>query len=287
LSSGNNDILKNQSSHKGGTCALCGKIPKNSKTIEEIVDGDLYLFDSQNCISIFKKLASLYGQEFISVSVGEQYVYDSNLKRYVLRERERDSSKEEGKKIENQAFQIISDPTEVQELAFKLAWSTENEILGLFSTPNAFHRQERMGILPKLQQLKRNNEKLRIKILTPFDDQIESVSKRMKNESDINIMNLDESSRIKASFLLVDRKFVLFVGLKDDTKSTSYEAIGVSMFSSIRSTVISYVTIFEIVWRQQELYQQLSKFRQRIETYELINKQLNDTIADLKHRLDF
>jgi hypothetical protein len=223
----------------------------------------------------------------MSVSVGEQYVYDSNLKRYVLRERERDSSQEEGKKIENQAFQIISDPTEVQELAFKLAWSTENEILGLFSTPNAFHRQERMGILPKLQQLKRNNEKLRIKILTPFDDQIESVSKRMKNESDINIMNLDESSRIKASFLLVDRKFVLFVGLKDDTKSTSYEAIGVSMFSSIRSTVISYVTIFEIVWRQQELYQQLSKFRQRIETYELINKQLNDTIADLKHRLDF
>lgn len=97
----------------------------------------------------------------------------------------------------------------------------------------------------------------------------------MKDESDINIMNLDVSSRIKASFLLVDRKFLLFVGLKDDTKRTSYEAIGVSMFSSIRSTVISFVTIFEIIWRQQELYQQLSKFHQRIETYELINKQLN------------
>ncbi len=287
MSSGNNDILKNKSFHKGGTCALCGRIPKNNRTIEEIVDGDRYLFDSENCIAIFKKLANLYGQEFKSLSVGEQYVYDTNLKRYVLRERERDSSEEVSKKIENQAFQIIRDPIEVQELAFKLAWSTENEILGLFSTPNAFHRQERMGILPKLQQLKKNNDKLRIRILTPFDDQIDSVSKRMKDESDINIMNLDESSRIKASFLLVDRKFVLFVGLKDDTKSTSYEAIGVSMFSSIRSTVISYVTIFEIMWRQQELYQQLSKFRQRIETYELINKQLNDTIADLKHRLDF
>ena len=87
--------------------------------------------------------------------------------------------------------------------------------------------------------------------------------------------------------LLVDRKFLLFVGLKDDTKRTSYEAIGVSMFSSIRSTAISFVTIFEIIWRQQELYQQLSKFHQRIETYELINKQLNDTIGDLKHRLNF
>lgn len=168
-----------------------------------------------------------------------------------------------------------------------MAWSTENEILGLFSTSNAFHRQERIDILPKLQQLKKNNDKLRIRILTAFDDHIDSVSKKMMGESDINIMNLDESSRIKASFLLVDRKFILFVVLKDDTKRTSYEAIGVSMFSSISSTVISYVTIFEIIWRQQKLYQQLSKFHQRIETYELINKQLNDTIVDLMHRLNF
>jgi hypothetical protein len=287
LSSDNNNIQKNKNFHKGVTCALCGRIPKNNRSIEEIVDGDRYLFDSQNCITIFKKLTNLYGQEFKSVSLGEQFVYDSNLKRYVLRERELDTFQKEGDKIENQVFQIIRDPTEVQEIAFRLAWSTENEILGLFSTPNAFHRQERMGILPKLQQLKKNNDKLRIRILTPFDDQIDSVSKKMKDESDINIMNLDESSRIKASFLLVDRKFILFVGLKDDTKNTSYEAIGASMFSSIRSTVISYVTIFEIMWRQQELYQQLSKFRQRIDTYELINKQLNDTIVDLKHRLDF
>lgn len=136
-------------------------------------------------------------------------------------------SKKEAEKIENQVFQIIRDPSEIQELAFKLAWSTENEILGLFSTSNAFHRQERMGILPKLQQLKKNNDKLRIRILTPFDDHIDSFSKKMKDESDINIMNLDVSSRIKASFLLVDRKFLLLVGLKDDTKRTSYEAIGV------------------------------------------------------------
>lgn len=287
MSDGNNGILKNKSFHDSDICALCGRIPKTKTLIEETIDGDRYLFDSQNCITIFKKLANLYGQEFKSISVGDQYVYDSNLKRYVLREHELDNFKKEAEKIENQDFQIIRDPAEVQELAFKLAWSTENEILGLFSTSNAFHRQERMGILPKLQQLKKNNDKLRIRILTPFDDHIDSVSKKMKDESDINIMNLDESSRIKVSFLLVDRKFILFVGLKDDTKKTSYEAIGVSMFCSIRSTVISYVTIFEIMWRQQELYQQLSKFRQRIETYELINKQLNDTIVDLKHRLNF
>lgn len=284
MSIDNNDVSKKRFLSSAG-CALCGRISKNSSPIEVTIDGDRYLFDSQNCITIFRKLTNLYGQEFKSISVGEQYDYDSNLKTYVVREH--DALNKVNQKIDNQTFQIIRDPAAVQELAFKLAWSTEYEILGLFSTPNAFHRQERMGILPKLQQLKKNNDKLRIRILTPFDDHIDSISKRMKVESDINIMNLDESSRIRASFLLVDRKFFLFVGLKDDTKTYSNEAIGASMFSSVRSTVISYVTIFEIMWRQQELYQQLSKFRQRIETYELINKQLTDTIVDLKHRLDF
>jgi len=261
---------------------------ENSKSIQEII-GDRYLFDSQNCIAIFKKLANLYGHEFRSISAGEQYVYDSHLRSYVPKEHEWSTNKKEIGTIENQTFQIIRDPVEVQELAFKLAWSSENGILGLFSTSNAFHRQEHMGIFPNLQQLKKNNDKLRIRILTPFDDHIDLVSKRLKDEYDINIniMKLDESSRIKAPFLLVDRKFVLYVGLEDDTKKISYEAIGAPLFSSIRSTVISYVTIFEIMWRQQELYQQLSKFRQKIETYKLINKQLNDTIVDLKHRLNF
>jgi len=43
-------------------------------------------------------------------------------------------------------------------------------------------------------------------------------------------MNLEESSRIGVSILLVDRKFVTYTELKDDMKKTSYEAIGVSFF---------------------------------------------------------
>jgi len=35
-------------------------------------------------------------------------------------------------------------------------------------------------MFPKLQQLKKNNDKLRIRILTPFDDHIDLGSKRLK-----------------------------------------------------------------------------------------------------------
>ncbi|CAN5524965.1 hypothetical protein BH18THE1_BH18THE1_05340 [soil metagenome] len=41
------------------------------------------------------------------------------------------------------------------------------------------------------------------------------------------------------------------------------------------------------MWRQQELYQQISKFGQQIETYEQINRQLNETIGNLKQQLKF
>ncbi|HJR84366.1 MAG TPA: hypothetical protein VJ772_03250 [Nitrososphaeraceae archaeon] len=170
MSNDNSDVSEKRFP-SSATCALCGRIATSSKSIEETIDVDRYLFDSQSCISIFRKLTNLYGQEFKSISVREQYDYDSSLKTYVLREHELDISKKETEKIENQDFQIIRDPAEVQELASKLAWSTENEILAVFSTSNAFHRQERMGILSKLQQLKKNNDQLRIRILTPFDNQ--------------------------------------------------------------------------------------------------------------------
>lgn len=136
----NDKILNKKNFHDKFTCSLYGRVFENSKSIQEIIEGDRYLFDSQNCIAIFKKLANLYGHEFRSISAGEQYVYDSHLRRYVPREQEWSTIKKEIGTIENQTFQIIRDPVEVQELAFKLAWSSQNGILGLFSTSNAFHR---------------------------------------------------------------------------------------------------------------------------------------------------
>jgi hypothetical protein len=40
--------------------------------------------------------------------------------------------------------------------------------------------------------------------------------------------------------------------LKDDTKSTFYEAIGLSTYSNSKAGVLSYVVIFENLWRQAE-----------------------------------
>jgi signal transduction histidine kinase len=64
--------------------------------------------------------------------------------------------------------------------------------------------------------------------------------------------------------------------LKDDTKKSSYEAMGLGTFSNRKATVLSYVSIFESLWKQSELYEKLSelcdqlKIRDKVQT-EFIN----------------
>lgn len=268
------------------TCALCGKSFTKNKTLQEKIEGNEYFFNSEECMSMFKKLAGLYGDEFrTAVCNDEQHISNPILASLMLKEQEFGKMKAKMDINKNESFEIINDPVQVQELGSKLAWSSETEILVLFSTSNAFHRQERMGMLTKLQEMRKNNNKLKIRILTPYDDDINKISKAFRDEWNIIIMNLGEAQRIRASVLLVDRKFLLYVELKDDTKDTSYEAMGLSLFSSIRSTVISYVTIFETMWKQEELYQQLAEMKKQVQSYEQINKQLNSTITDLKQQL--
>jgi len=281
-----NEILNAENPDDRLTCALCGKTFKGNNTIQEKIDGYEYLFNSEECMSMFKKLADLYGDEFrISICNDEQHISNPILASLMLKEQEFGKMKNKMDINENETFEIIKDPVQVQELGSKLAWSSESEILVLFSTSNAFHRQERTGMLTKLQEMRKNNSKLKIRILTPFDDDIHKISKKLRDEWDIKIMNLGQALRIRASILLVDRKFLLYVELKDDTKDTSYEAMGLSLFSSIRSTVISYVTIFETMWKQEEMNEQLSRMKKQIETYEQVNKQLSNTIVDLKQQL--
>ena len=58
--------------------------------------------------------------------------------------------------------------------------------------------------------------------------------------------------------LIVDRKLSFVIELIDDTKSTFEKAIGLATSSKSKSTALSYVSIFESLWKQTELYQKLN-----------------------------
>jgi two-component system sensor histidine kinase VicK len=75
----------------------------------------------------------------------------------------------------------------------------------------------------------------------------------------IGIRYIQPHLQTKVTILIVDKKYSLAVELKDDTKQTSNEAIGLATYSNSQSTVLSYASIFESLWTQTELYQKLKE----------------------------
>ena len=61
----------------------------------------------------------------------------------------------------------------------------------------------------------------------------------------------------KVSIVVIDKKYSLAVELKDDAKNTVTEAIGLVTYSNSKSTVLSYYSIFQSLWKQTELYEQV------------------------------
>jgi two-component system, OmpR family, sensor histidine kinase VicK len=189
---------------------------------------------------------------------------------------------EEG--LDADVIDIIHDPFEIQKLGFELLKSAYDEILILFSTSNAFRRQmERAGGLQILKEVSGLARGVRVRILTPMDDLIEKTVEKLRNhdyyyyghrqeeeeeeekqqqqqqhkQPQIDIRYIESHLQTKVTILVVDRRFSLVVELKDDTKETSYEAIGLATYSNSKSTVLSYVSIFESLWKQTEMYEQL------------------------------
>ncbi|HXX98383.1 MAG TPA: ATP-binding protein [Candidatus Bathyarchaeia archaeon] len=166
----------------------------------------------------------------------------------------------------SRAIEIIQDPVEIQKLAFNLIQTAMEEILVMYSTANAFHRQERAG---KIQLIKEaaTQRGVKIRILTPEDEQIVETERKLSMVQEgeqqplknIGIRYIEPHLQTMVTILIVDRKYSLVIELKDDTKQTSIEAIGLATYSNSQSTVSSYVSIFESLWTETELFQKLKE----------------------------
>ena len=69
----------------------------------------------------------------------------------------------------------------------------------------------------------------------------------------------------QATILIVDEKVSLVVEIRDDSKGTFDEATGLSTYSNSKAGVLSYASIFENLWLQTELYDQIKESSMRLE----------------------
>jgi two-component system sensor histidine kinase VicK len=163
-------------------------------------------------------------------------------------------------------IEVIPSSARAQDLYRNIVKSAAEEILWILPTANAFTRQDKMGAIPlAIQAAKERNAKVRI--LVPANRSIEQKIQELKQHCPscvIDVRFIEQMSETKATILVVDRKASLVMELRDDSKTTFNEAIGLSTYSNSKAGVSSYVAIFENLWRQTELYSQLKEANEQL-----------------------
>jgi two-component system sensor histidine kinase VicK len=265
-------------------CALCGKTivehqEQDSSILKEVIGGISYNFDTNECIIMFKRFRSVYGDDFEKfLTPQEQYVTDPFWNMAIPTEQEiREIEIEKGTLLDKpNTIQVIQDPVKIQTIGDEIGRTAKDEILSIYSSANAFHRQEKLGAIQSLREIVEERG-IKARILTPKGELIDETVRKLKHEDQkIDIRYIEPGLQTNVTIVVVDRKSSLVVELKDDTKESSYEARGLGTYSNRKATVLSYVSIFESLWKQSEIYEKLSelcedlKLRDKVQT-EFIN----------------
>ncbi|HET9356465.1 MAG TPA: HAMP domain-containing sensor histidine kinase [Nitrososphaeraceae archaeon] len=196
--------------------------------------------------------------------------------------------------LEPDIIEVIQNPAKTAKLYLDLIRNAAREILLIFPTTNAITRQNTVGALQLLKDAAEQN-KVNVRLLMPSIGESDNNAMALSNldytsktsvtdysnikrlllsdalSNNIDIRHIKKASETKATILIVDRRYSLVIELRDDNESSFEQAIGFSTYSTSRPGVLSYISIFESLWVQTELYEQLTQSNEHLA---LANEQL-------------
>ena len=165
---------------------------------------------------------------------------------------------EEG--IETAKIEIIRNPEEAMKLSRQLIKSAKHEVLRIYPSFNGFRRHIRIGALHLFREVLEHG--ISVRILVPADkQQIDEIMNGLELAlPKLEIRGLDRSLQTQIGIIVVDRKESMIIELKDDAKERYYDAAGLASYSNSGPIALSYASIFETLWKQGELYEQLKAY---------------------------
>jgi K+-sensing histidine kinase KdpD len=121
---------------------------------------------------------------------------------------------------------------------------------------------------------------------------IEPLCENEEQEKEIQaaaVAVVEKSPVTTVTIVVVDRKESLVIEKTDDSKQNFIDAVGISTYSNSKPTVLSYISIFENLWKQTELYQDLKESTKQLElAYEQLkisDKMQGEFISAAAHEL--
>jgi nitrogen-specific signal transduction histidine kinase len=171
---------------------------------------------------------------------------------------------EEG--VDSEGIEILQNPTEIISLRRKLLRSAQQEILMVFPAMEYIRpaAKAKIGILTELLRDAAEHG-VKIRIVTSKEGPVQEALQTLRlelqqkqGEKVIEIRYMEPHLLAKISVVVIDMKFSLALELKDYTRhSPAMGIMGLATYSNSKATVTSYASMFETLWKQTEMYEQL------------------------------
>jgi signal transduction histidine kinase len=161
--------------------------------------------------------------------------------------------------IDPPRLEVIRDPRAIQKRMLDLIGRARQEILMLFPTTNAFHREGTFGAIEALGVCASRG--VRVSILAPADSHVERTIRDL-NARDasgpggvpVGFRRISPArTRNTVTILVVDRKSSIVIEQRDDSQLDFGRAVGVATYSTSNSTVLAAIRFFERLWDEVEL----------------------------------
>ena len=151
---------------------------------------------------------------------------------------------------------IILNPKKSIKFVSELNRSAKREILIILSSEYGFLRTEKTGGFNLLNQIAYNG--VRVKVLIPSGSTKEDEINLIKsNYHHIEFRSLQFSLQMVIGITIIDREKTMIFEIKDDTKDNFLQTLGLAIYIEGKSAALSYLSIFDSLWKQTELYEQL------------------------------
>jgi two-component system sensor histidine kinase VicK len=195
--------------------------------------------------------------EDLWVASTEYSVIQSAKKRYLsdwenaIRSKDRIHQLETG--IEPEFYKVITDGEMASQLIRDLTISVKREALLFLPNSKSLVRSENLGIIDKL--IETSQKGATVKIICPISEQNVNTVEKI-SRSQVQLLDGDTSNY---GMYIVDGEKFFRAELKEPMADKFSEAAGLVIYSNRKTTVDSFKSVFELLWNERVLVEELKK----------------------------
>ena len=156
--------------------------------------------------------------------------------------------------IHPEFYDVITDPQKASQVLVDLAKSAKKEALVLLPNDKSMIRLERSGVIDYIIQASKQNG-LEVKIICPLSKVNSYIIKKISD--DAPTIKILDGNNSPYGMYIVDGQRLFRAELRESEAEYLTGAIGFAVYSNSKATINSFKSIFELLWNERLLNEQL------------------------------